>query len=173
MVSYLSDNLPYSFQFGIIDSDCQIYFYEYIITLKLKHTFDFPVVQKLIRYLKNHKTWLVFGQDHVIREFDMTKPEGSNLILTIEGHTTELMDVIELENPFAVATASMDTTIRIYSLVDKKEVSVYREHRKGVRCLTYNPNFGGVLVSAGYERNMCVWCPEVALNKSLIGKLEG
>ena len=44
-----------------------------------------------------------------------------------------ILDVIELGNPFAIASASMDTTIRIYSLVDNEDVSVLREHTKGVR----------------------------------------
>jgi WD40 repeat protein len=67
----------------------------------------------------------------------------------------------------------MDTTIRIYSLVDKEEIAVLTEHQKGVRSITYNPNFGGFIVSAGFERDLYVWSPELATRKSLIGKLEG
>ena len=43
----------------------------------------------------------------------------------------------------------------------------------GVRSITYNPNFGGFIVSAGFERDLYVWSPELATKKSLIGKLEG
>ena len=49
------------------------------------------------------------------------------------------MDLIELKAPFAIASASLDKTIRIYSLVDKLEVAVFSEVETGVRCLTYNP----------------------------------
>jgi WD40 repeat protein len=84
-----------------------------------------------------------------------------------------VFDVIELASPFSIASASMDTTIRIYSLVDKEEISVLREHIKGVRQLSYNPNFGGFILSVGFERNIYVWSPEVTQKKSLIGRLEG
>ena len=83
------------------------------------------------------------------------------------------MDVIELENPFTIATCSLDKTIRIYSLVDKEEIAVLNEHLKGVRCLAYNPNFGGFIVSAAFERDLYVWSPELATRKALIGKLIG
>ena len=67
----------------------------------------------------------------------------------------------------------MDTTIRLYSLVEKEDISVLTEHVKGVRMLSYNPNYGGFIISVGFERNVYVWSPEVTTRKSLIGKLEG
>ena len=84
-----------------------------------------------------------------------------------------IFDVIELQSPFSIASASLDSTIRIFSLVDKEDISVLREHTKGVRQLSYNPNFGGFIISVGFERNIYVWSPEVTQTKSLIGKLEG
>ncbi len=84
-----------------------------------------------------------------------------------------IFDVIELQSPFSIASASLDSTIRIFSLVDKEDISVLREHTKGVRQLSYNPNFGGFIISVGFERNIYVWSPEVTQKKSLIGKLEG
>ena len=57
--------------------------------------------------------------------------------------------------------------------MDNERVSILNEHKKGVKCLTYNPNFGGYIVSAGFERNIYVWSPELTYQKSLIGKLEG
>jgi WD40 repeat protein len=81
--------------------------------------------------------------------------------------------VIEIDSPFSIASASLDSTIRLYSLVDKAEISVLSEHSKGVRCLSYNSNYGGFILSAGFERNIYVWSPEVTTRKSLIGKLEG
>jgi WD40 repeat protein len=83
------------------------------------------------------------------------------------------LDIIELDSPFAIASGSLDSTIRLYSLVDKLEISILNEHSKGVRSLSYNSNFGGYIVSAGFERNIYVWSPEVTTRKSLIGKLEG
>jgi WD40 repeat protein len=79
-----------------------------------------------LRYLKNHKTWITLGSDNIIREYDLKKAEP--LILTIEGHKRSILDVIELQHPFAIASASLDCTIRIYSLVDKEEISVLAEH---------------------------------------------
>lgn len=71
------------------------------------------------------------------------------------------MDVIELNSPFAIASASLDKTIRIFSLVDNEDISVLREHVKGVKQLSYNPNFGGFIISVGFERNIYLWSPEV------------
>lgn len=90
-----------------------------------------------------------------------------------QGHKKAVLDIIEIDYPFSIASASMDSTIRLYSLVDKLEISILNEHQKGVRCLSYNANFGGFIVSVGFERNIYVWSPEVTSRKSLIGKLEG
>lgn len=78
-----------------------------------------------------------------------------------------------MDNPFAIASGSLDKTIRLYSLIDKEEIAILSDHVKGVRCITYNPNFGGIIVSAAFERDLYVWSPELASKKALIGKLEG
>jgi WD40 repeat protein len=110
--------------------------------------------------------------DHIIREWDMTKKENM-MILQIEGHEKDIMQVIELKTPFAIASCSLDCTIKLYSLVDREEIITLKEHPRGVRCLTYNEHFGGNIVSCGFEHNLYVWTPEVTTNKSLMGKLEG
>lgn len=38
------------------------------------------------------------------------------------------MDIIELESPFAIATGSLDKTIRLYSIVDKEIIAIFTDH---------------------------------------------
>lgn len=120
------------------------------------------------------------GCDFLIREYDLKRDDPLILEISViriclrsQGHKKDILDVIELQNPFCIASASLDATIRLYSLVEKEEVSVLSDHAKGVRMLSYNPNFGGFILSTGFERNVYVWSPEVTSKKSLIGKLEG
>ena len=82
-----------------------------------------------------------------------------------------------------LATSSLDGFIRIWSLFDFKLLTELQDldSRKGVdskpingvRTLCYTPDFGGNLISTGYQQYLNIWSPDCSLSKSFISKLEG
>ena len=44
---------------------------------------------------------------------------------------------------------------------------------RGVRGMTYEYEYGGNLITFGFEHYLNVWCPELSLTRSHVGKLEG
>lgn len=81
------------------------------------------------------------------------------------------MDLVEINVPNCVATASLDRTIRLYSLQERFLITVLKGHETGIRNLSYISNFGGFFVSVGHETSIYVWSPETAVNRPFIGKL--
>lgn len=79
--------------------------------------------------------------------------------------------MVELTVPQAIATCSLDGTIIIYSLIERKTIRALKgDHPLGVKKLTYNPHFGGHLVSCGFEIFAIVWGPESIISDILLGK---
>jgi WD40 repeat protein len=77
-------------------------------------------------YLKNHKTWVTAGKDFKLYEWDIindNKP-GCKVLTKFDDHEENIMDVCEICEPLMIATASIDKTIRIYSLVDRTSIGV-------------------------------------------------
>lgn len=83
------------------------------------------------------------------------------------------MDIIEIDKPFCIVTASLDRTIRLYNFEEKYLIAVFKGHESGFRNLTYCSLYGGFLVSAGHEPYCNVWTPETAVSRPLLGKLPG
>ena len=84
------------------------------------------------------------------------------------------MDICEIHNPFSIATCSLDKKIIIYNLLEKEVIRILEgDHSKGVKKMSYNPYFGGHLVSVGNEIFANVWGPESLISDILIGKLKG
>jgi WD40 repeat protein len=83
------------------------------------------------------------------------------------------MDILEITLPRCIATASLDRTIRFYNIEERHQITVLKGHETGIRHMSYISGFGGFLVSVGYELSVYVWSPETAVNRPLIGKLEG
>jgi WD40 repeat protein len=83
------------------------------------------------------------------------------------------MDLLEINVPFCIASASLDRTIRLYNLAEKFVITVLSGHETGVRSISYINKFGGFFISVAHEPNIYVWAPETAVNKPFIGKLKG
>ena len=62
----------------------------------------------------------------------------------------------------------------IYSLVEREIIRIIDgEHPKGVKRLSYSAEFGGHLISIGFEVYANVWGPESLISEILLGKLKG
>jgi len=67
--------------------------------------------------------WLTAGKDNLIRQWKIQKfdslPDEDLVIHQIAGHTDQVMDIIEIQVPPCIATASLDKTIRLYSMAER------------------------------------------------------
>lgn len=90
---------------------------------------------------------------------------------------------LELVNSKLLATSSLDSRIRLWTLGDFKlltelqdmEAAVTSKNRNlnGVRCIDYTKYFGGYLLSTSYSFSINIWCPDSSISKSFAGRLEG
>lgn len=73
-------------------------------------------------------------------------------------------------------TSSLDGKIKIWDLINNCfviEIKETHSNSRGVRGLTYSYDYGGNLLSWGFENYISVWCPEISLSRPYVGKLEG
>lgn len=128
-------------------------------------------VHVILWYFELHNIWISACDDHSLRCWDMRKCEE---IWCFQKHSQSILDAVEIKIPFCIATASLDSNIYLWDLTEKKNIgSLNGKHSRGVRSIDYNSEYGGNIVSVGYERDIHVWSPEVTLSKCYTGKLEG
>ncbi len=93
---------------------------------------------------------------------------------TIAAHKAQIMDMVELRLPPAIATCSLDQTIKIWNLSSGELLgSLKPKHLSGVRTLDYTTEFSGYIISVGHENYIKVWSPEVSINQAYVGTLDG
>ena len=131
-----------------------------------------------IWYLENHKVWIIAGADNGLRSFAYgtsdknPSPYDKAVLLS---HTKKITEVTEISIPKLVASSSLDGTIKLWDLADKVLMTELKDGStsKGIRGITYSFDYGGNLLSFGFENHINIWCPEVSLTRSYVGKLEG
>jgi len=93
---------------------------------------------------------------------------------SILAHKGQIMDCVELRLPPAIATCSLDQSIRIWDLHSGTRLGTLKpKHLSGVRSLDYTPDFSGSIISVGHENYIKVWSPEVSIHQAYVGMLEG
>lgn len=93
---------------------------------------------------------------------------------TIAAHKAQIMDMVELRLPPAIATCSLDQSIKIWNLSSGELLgSLKPKHLSGVRTLDYTTEFSGFIISVGHENYIKVWSPEVSINQAYVGTLDG
>jgi len=138
---------------------------------RLAKHFKTRSVNTSLWYLPEHKAWMSASEDNALRHWNL---KAEREVFVYKSHTSTIMDAIEIMLPFCVATASMDGKIYLWDLNEQKKIGVLSgKHPLGVRQLDYIPDYGGNIVSVGYEREIQVWSPEVSISKCYVGKLEG
>ena len=120
------------------------------------------VAQDKVWYMAQHKEWLTAGKDFKIRKWNIS-PIVPNKLKDNEPqqlHSDKITDCVEITSPLSVATCSLDHSIVLYDL-KKKEVlrRLSQRHVTGVRHLRYLKDFGGILISTGFEIFANVWVP--------------
>lgn len=125
------------------------------------------VSQKLFPLVSTYKT--TTAADKMIK---IWSAYNGQIVRTLEGHTAGLSDIAWSTDSVFLASASDDTTIRIWN-IDLVYVPYYAEcsvaectkgtsikilkgHSAYVFCLNYNPA-SNLLVSGGYDETVRIW----------------
>ena len=122
-------------------------------------------------YFEKLKIWVACSKDLHLRHYNMREVE---IVMTFKGHTQKIMDVVEIVKPFCFASCSMDAFVILWNVGDGAKLGVINtEHVQGVRSMDYCTEYGGNLITVGFEREIKIWNPESNLHKCFTGKLEG
>lgn len=89
-------------------------------------------------------------------------------------HSDLITDCCEINSPFCIATASLDRTIVLYDLKNREALRRFaRKHVTGIRHLRYMQDFGGMIISTGFEIYANVWGPQNLYGNTHLGRLRG
>lgn len=96
--------------------------------------------------------------------------ERPEVKFALEGHKDIVMDLLHMHALENIASASLDTTVRVWDTYTKEQTALLKDgHTKGVNALTYNPEHR-FLISAGFDHDAFVWSPFMS---NLLYRLKG
>eukprot|EP00747_Dinoflagellata_sp_TGD_P166470 gnl/TRDRNA2_/TRDRNA2_189291_c0_seq1.p1 gnl/TRDRNA2_/TRDRNA2_189291_c0~~gnl/TRDRNA2_/TRDRNA2_189291_c0_seq1.p1 ORF type:complete len:677 (+),score=94.59 gnl/TRDRNA2_/TRDRNA2_189291_c0_seq1:163-2193(+) len=127
---------------------------------------EIPPVLPPIWDLSISESWRVVAAavaDNTVHLWGLeSHPEGPfELIASLTAHKDTVWAVEFSPNELVFATASGDSTIRIWQTATGNPISVLRGHQQGVRALAFSPD--GVLCSGGFEGYLALWeCDNIA-----------
>ena len=152
-----------------------------------------PVVSGAYLTVANKLTYLNQGAEKVVK---IWSPETGEFLRNLIGHTQGLSDIAWSFDSVYLASASDDTTIRIWNVENVRPPTFFvvefltrmkglthkllKGHTKWVFCLNYNPA-SNLLVSGGCEGDVRIWnvargkfvfilCPQPCAHVCLLGK---
>lgn len=128
-----------------------------------KEIFCYKTIQPLYCIFKiDDSLYAVGGSDAIIRIYDFSKEvkedeDGNQVDLEVqkyEGHTKDIT-CFEMASGGRLISSSMDNTIKIWDLNQKRLMSTLADHTNGVKCLKVLKN--GNLASGGYDNLIKIW----------------
>jgi WD40 repeat protein len=141
-------------------------------------TFKCDSIQSGIWYLPIHNRWITAGgADHTLRLWIMdedgirTYKKGNEIIKMIK-HTKKVTSVIDIKNPRLIVSCGLDGNICLWDgeSTSKENLIAIMEDpgskmKRGVRSMTYSYEFGGNVLTCGFETHIKVWQPEVSTTR--------
>jgi ribosome assembly protein 4 len=92
----------------------------------------------------------------------------SRCTATLSGHTEAILSVAFSPNGLGLATASGDTTVRIWDLNTETPMHTCKSHSNWVLCISWSP-CGNFLASGGMDSMIYIWDPKGKLISCLKG----
>jgi len=162
--------------YGVLCSDRILYLYIRIRgRIELFHKVDTggAEVQTKLWFLPKHKVWLTAGKDFKLRQWNISPlADKKEMIEAVQLHSDLITDCVEVLSPFCIATCSLDRSIVLYDLKNSEVLRRFsRKHVTGVRRMVYMKDFGGMIISAGFEIFANVWGPQNLFGNAHLGRL--
>jgi WD40 repeat protein len=126
--------------------------------------------------------WITSGADHSLTVWviDILQKEYIFEVKQFQAHNNLIMAVIEVTLSNLVASCSLDGTINIWNLYDHQHITkledalaISKDAQRGFKSLSYTKDFGGNLLSIGFNNYINVWSPDSSISQSFVGRLEG
>ena len=87
-------------------------------------------------------------------------------------HTKKITQVIDIKNPRLIISCSLDKHIYLWDgQIDEQNnlMSIMEDpgqkKLRGVRSITYSYEFGGNVLTCGFETHIKVWQPEISITR--------
>jgi len=104
------------------------------------------------------RAWRIRDMD-TIRAHEAVMEPDKRLSLTKHSTHTKAVQAICWMGPLkCLATASLDTTVQIFDLVQMKRTHVLAQHKRGLTCLQYCAK-NHMLISGGFDNYINIWDP--------------
>jgi WD40 repeat protein/tRNA A-37 threonylcarbamoyl transferase component Bud32 len=107
-------------------------------------------------------------------DVEVRRTASGTVAFTLEGHTSEILDVVFSPDGTRIATASNDRTIKLWDVATGLEALTLRGHTAGVFCVAFSPD-GKRLASGGMDNLVLVWdatpLPEAVLTEARAHRL--
>lgn len=164
--------------YGVLCSDHILYFYiRNRGRFELFHQIETTQqeLQTKVWFMPKHKAWLTAGKDFKLRQWNISPiAQKREMGDPVQLHSDLITDCQEILSPFCIATCSLDRTIVLYDLKNREALRRFdRKHVTGVKHLRYMRNFGGMIISTGFEIYANVWGPQNLFGNAHLGRLKG
>ena len=133
-----------------------------------------------VRYLPIHAMWCLESSNFQLQLFKSPKYSNIEEKIVFKPHEHPLTAIEEISNPSALATGSLDGSVRLWNIHNRRLVSELRADRecpsehKGVRGIaSFNRGKVSIICSWTFSTNIYVWLPSLSLSKPFLGELHG
>ncbi|HYG38582.1 MAG TPA: WD40 repeat domain-containing protein [Cytophagales bacterium] len=125
-------------------------------------TIGYIIYEFTCNAFQTHKHW-VYSVD--VNEKGLIASASENQILlwdnkycidSLIGHNNAIKSISFSKDGQFLASASIDNTVKIWSITDKKNIKTFDGHHEGVNKVDFS-NSDNYLISAGYDNKLFIW----------------
>jgi len=104
------------------------------------------------------RAWRIKDMMQIKASEGVLEPDKRLSLMKHSTHTKAVQAICWMGPLKTLATASLDTTVQVFDLVQMKRTFVLSGHKRGLTCLQYCPK-NHMLLSAGFDNYINIWDP--------------
>lgn len=125
-------------------------------------TIGYIIIEYANNAFQTHKHW-VYSVD--VNETGLIASASGNQILfwdnkycvdSLNGHTNAIKSISFSHDGQFIASASIDNTVKVWSVTEKKTIKTFGEHHEGVNKVEFSIS-DNYIISAGYDGKLYIW----------------